>query len=137
MSEFSTSMNIAASGMNVQAQRIKVIAQNIANADSTGIEPGSDPYRRQIVSFKNVFDREMGANVVKVSGVSKDKSEFKTRFDPSHPAADASGYVKLPNVNNVLESADLREAQRSYEASLAAMDLVKAMMAQTIQSIRA
>ena len=137
MSEFSTSMNIAASGMNAQAQRIKIIAQNIANADSTGIEPGSDPYRRQIVSFKNVFDREMGANVVKVSGVAKDQSEFKTRFDPSHPAANADGYVKLPNVNSVLESADLREAQRSYEASLAAMDLVKAMMAQTIQSIRA
>lgn len=137
MSEFAASMNIAASGMSAQAQRIKIIAQNIANSDSTGTTPGSDPYRRQEISFKNVFDRAMGADVVKVGGVSLDKSDFKTRFDPSHPAADANGYVKLPNVNTVLESADLREAQRSYEASLAAMDLVKAMMAQTINSIRA
>jgi len=135
--ELAASMNIAASGMMAQAQRIKVIAQNIANADSTGVNAGDDPYRRQMVSFKNVFDREMGANVVKVGGIVQDKSEFKTRFDPSHPAADAYGYIKLPNVSTVLETADLREAQRSYEASLAAMDLVKAMMAQTINSIRA
>ncbi|HCM84021.1 MAG TPA: flagellar basal body rod protein FlgC [Alphaproteobacteria bacterium] len=135
--ELSASMSIAASGMSAQAQRIKVIAQNIANADSTAVQPGEDPYRRQMVSFKNVFDREMGANVLKVGGIVQDKSEFRTRFDPSHPAADASGYIKLPNVSTVLETADLREAQRSYEASLAAMDLVKAMVAQTINSIRA
>jgi len=137
MSEFATSMNIAASGMSAQAQRIKVIAQNIANADSTGIGPGADPYQRQVISFKSAFDRAMGADVVKVAGITADQTEFKTRFDPTHPAADASGYVKLPNVNTVLETADLREAQRSYEASLAAMDLVKSMMAATINSIRA
>lgn len=135
--EFMSGMNIAASGMAAQAQRIKVIAQNIANADSTATQPGQDPYRRQVVSFKSVFDREMQANVVKVTGVNTDRTEFRTRFDPTHPAADANGYIKLPNVNTVLETADLREAQRSYEASLAAMDLIKSMMAQTINTIRA
>lgn len=135
--EFMSGMNIAASGMAAQAQRIKVIAQNIANADSTATQPGQDPYRRQVISFKSVFDRQMEANVVKVTGVNTDRSEFRTRFDPTHPAADANGYIKLPNVNTVLETADLREAQRSYEASLAAMDLIKSMMAQTINTIRA
>jgi flagellar basal-body rod protein FlgC len=135
--DLSTSMDIAASGMNAQAQRIKVISQNIANADSAGQAPGADPYQRQTISFKNVFDRETGANIVKVGKIGLDRSEFRTRFDPSHPAADPSGYVKLPNVSTIVESADMREAQRSYEAALSAMDLVKAMMGQTINAIRA
>jgi flagellar basal-body rod protein FlgC len=134
--ELATSMGIASSAMNAQAMRIKVIAQNIANADSTATTAGGDPYRRQVISFKNVFDNEMGAKVVKVAGVTADQSDFRTKFEPSHPAADANGYVKMPNVNTIMESADLREAQRSYEASLSAMDLVKSMMMQTINAIR-
>lgn len=134
--DLATSMNIAASGMAAQSARIKVIAQNIANADSTATQAGQDPYRRQVPTFKSVFDREMGANVVKMTGVVQDQSEFRKRFDPSHPAADAAGYVTLPNVNTIVETADLREAQRSYEASMAAMDLVKTMAMTTVGNIK-
>jgi len=135
--DFSASMDIAASGMQAQTQRIKIIAQNLANADSTATQPGQDPYRRQIISFKSVYDKVAGANVVKVAQVSTDNSAFPSKYDPANSAADANGYVSLPNVKPELEAADMREAQASYEANLSAMDLVKNMMLQTVNAIKA
>lgn len=134
--DIQSTMDIAASGMAAQATRMRVIAQNIANADSTAPAPGMDPYRRQQVTFKSVYDRTVGANVVKVVGVTPDNSAFKTKLDPANPAADANGYVQLPNVSTVIEQADLRQAQRSYEASLSSMELMKSVAMQTINTIR-
>jgi flagellar basal-body rod protein FlgC len=129
-------MDIAYSGMTAQSERIKIIAQNIANADTTPTQAGQDPYRRQIISFKSVYDKTVGANVVKVAGVTADQSPFKTKLDPGNPAADANGYIYTPNVNPVIEAADMREAQRSYQASLSAMDLMKSVQMQTINDLK-
>jgi len=134
--DLSAAMSVAASGMAAQSERIKIISQNIANADSTATQPGQDPYRRMQVTFKNVYDSTIGANVVKVAAVTPDMSDFRQKYDPTHPAADTNGYVTLPNVNTIVETADLREAQRSYEASLSAMDLVKSVAMTTISGIR-
>jgi len=135
--DFMTGIDIAASGMTAQTQRIRIIAQNIANADSAATAPGQDPYRRQQITFKNVFDPMVGDKVVKVASVTNDQSEFRRKFDPSHPAADATGYISLPNVNPIIETADLQEASRSYQASLSAMDLLKTMASETIKRMSA
>ncbi len=134
--EINNALTIAAMGMKAESARSKVAAQNIANADSLPTALGEDPYRRQIVTFKNVFDRALGATVVKVDKVIQDQSEFQRKFDPSHPAADKDGYVLKPNVNTLVEVMDSREAGRAYEANLAALDMAKSMLLQTINAIR-
>ena len=126
------SIVLSASGMTAESERIKVIAENLANANSTATEPGGDPYRRKLVTFQNHLDRALGVEKVTVGRVTTDPSEFELRYDPGHPAADANGYVKLPNVNSLIEMADLREAQRSYEANLSAIDAAKNMLSQTV-----
>lgn len=126
------SMSIAASGMRAQSQRVRVVAENLANANSLALVPGGDPYRRQVVTFRNELDRNLGATVVKVNRVLRDPSDFGTRYDPAHPAADDDGYVKTPNVNTLVEMMDIREAQRSYEANLAVIENAKAMLARTV-----
>ena len=130
--DFSTSMAVAASGMRTQSERMKVIAENIANADSTSTVPGGDPYRRKISTVKNTFDRELGANLVQSGRTIADKSEFRSQYDPGNPNADKQGYVKLPNVDALVEIMDMREAQRSYEADLTVMDATKQMLARTV-----
>ena len=130
--DFSTSMAIAASGMRVQSERMKVISENIANADSTSPVPGGDPYRRKVPTVTNKFDRELGANLVESGKTVTDKSPFRSRYDPGNPDADKQGYVKLPNVDPLIEILDMREAQRSYEADLTVMDSTKQMLAQTV-----
>ncbi len=130
------SMQVAASGLAAQNARIKIITQNLANADSTAAAPGEDPYRRQQVTFKSIFDRVSGVNKVQVAGVVPDKSDFKKKYDPMHPAADQDGYVALPNVNPIIETADMREAANSYQADLSAMDLLKTMNSDTINNIK-
>ena len=135
--DIAAGMNIAYSGMAAQAERIKIISQNIANAGSMASQPGQDPYRRQMVSFKSVYDKTVGGNVVKVAGVAGDQTAFPQKLDPSNPMADGQGYVSMPNVNPIIEAADLREAQRSYEANLSAMDLVKSVAMQTISYMKA
>ena len=112
------SADIAASGMKAQSERLKVISQNMANVDSVSAEPGGQPYRRQVVSFKNYIDEETGAQKVKVDKIVKDMSPFEKKYDPNHPAADAQGYVSLPNVNPLVEMVDMKEAQRVYNANL-------------------
>ncbi|HXQ51245.1 MAG TPA: flagellar basal body rod protein FlgC [Stellaceae bacterium] len=130
--DFNTSLDIAFSGMTAESARLKVIAENLANADSTGKTAGSEPYRRQVVTFTDVFDRAINAKRVKVGGVVPAAGAFGKRYEPGHPAADADGYVLTPNVNPVTELMDMREAQRSYEANLNVIDAVKAMVSRTI-----
>ena len=130
--DFSKSMAVMASGMRAQSERMKIIAENIANANSTATTQGGDPYRRKIATVNSDFDRELGANLVKAGKPITDNSDFRTRYDPGNPLADGKGYVKLPNVDALVEIMDMREAQRSYEADLTAMDATKSMLARTV-----
>ncbi|MFD2236367.1 flagellar basal body rod protein FlgC [Aureimonas populi] len=114
----SSTLKIAASALEAQSTRLRIVSENVANARSTGQTPGSDPYRRQTVTFAGEMDRLSGASLVHVSNIGTDKAEFRKELDPGNPAADAEGYVKLPNVNMLVEMADMREANRSYEANL-------------------
>ena len=125
-------LGIAASGMEAQTTRLRVIAENLANQDTTGSTPGADPYRRKTITFANQMDQALGAETVRVKDIGRDQSEFPKRYDPSHPAADASGYVKLPNVNSLVEVMDMREAERSYSANLAVMQTSRSMLTRTI-----
>ena len=130
--DFSKSMAVAASGMRAQTDRMKFFAENIANANSTASVKGGDPYRRKIATVSTTFDRELNANLVEAGKPLLDKSEFKSQYDPGNPTADAQGYVKLPNVDSLVEVMDMREAQRSYEADLTIMDATKQMLAKTV-----
>ena len=112
------SLKIAGSGMEVQSTRLRVISENVANAQSTGATPGSDPYVRKTISFENEMDRALGVQTVRVKNIGVDDQPFKLELDPGNPAADAKGFVKMPNVNLLVELADMREANRSYEANL-------------------
>lgn len=133
---FEKSMFIAASGMKAQGTRLRVIAENIANSGSVAEQPDGDPYRRRMTIFQNILDREMDARIVKVKRVREDMSDFGLTHDPSHPAANADGYVKTPNVNTLVEMMDMREAQRSYEANLNMIDVTKSMMSRTLDLLR-
>ncbi|MER2606656.1 MAG: flagellar basal body rod protein FlgC [Siculibacillus sp.] len=135
--EFMQSLKIAASGLKAQSGRMRVIAENIANADSTERTPGKDPYRRKVPTFVSKFDRELGAATVKLGKVERDKADFKTRYEPGHPAADANGYVKYPNVETLIESVDMREAQRSYEANLNIVTATRRMISRTLEILKA
>ncbi|HET6156822.1 MAG TPA: flagellar basal body rod protein FlgC [Dongiaceae bacterium] len=130
------SLMISAAGMKVQGDRLRVVAENIANADSVSEVPGGDPYRRKTITFKNALDRELGLQTVQVTKVGVDQSDFRIKYDPGNPAADAKGYVKLPNVNSLIEMTDMREAQRSYEANLRAIEVARNMLQRTIDLIR-
>lgn len=136
MDDLISSLKISAAGMKVQGTRLRVISENLANADSLPTGPGKSPYRRKNIQFQNVLDRELGLNLVKVKKIGVDKSEFNRRFDPSHPAADEKGYVQTPNVKTLIEVMDMREAQRSYEANLTAIRTARSMMRRTIDLLR-
>lgn len=135
-SDLTSVMSIASSGLRAQSTRMKVVAENIANASTSPGAPGEKPYQRQVVTFKNEFDRAQGISKVKVDGIKKDNSEFIRKFDPSHPAADAEGYVSMPNVKPIMESMDMREAQRSYEANLNVIESSRSMLLKTIDLLR-
>ncbi len=134
--EFNKTMGIAAAGLAAQNTRIRVIAENMANANSVANEPGGEPYRRQVVVFDNSFDRELEASLVEVDRVLEDRSAFGRRFDPNHPAADDQGYVLTPNVTGLVEMMDLRQAQRSYEANLRVIESARTMVSRTIELLR-
>ena len=123
---------IAGSGMHVQGDRLRVVAENIANVDSTGKTPGALPYQRKTITFKNVLDQEMNVEKVAVASYGVDKSAFKKKYEPGHPAADAQGYVLYPNVDSVVELVDMHEAQRAYEANVNVIDVTRSMIAQTL-----
>lgn len=131
------SMKLAAAGLKAQSGRMRVITENIANAESTGANPGDNPYRRKIPTFQQVFDREIGAKVIQTGRIKLDQTDFGKRYEPGHPAADTSGYVKTPNVNILIETMDLREAQRSYEANLNVISSTRNMLARTLDILRA
>jgi flagellar basal-body rod protein FlgC len=130
--DFLKSIAIAASGLRAQAGRMRVISENIANADSTAQRPGGDPYRRRIPTFSTEVDRALDANVVALGRVRTDQSDFRARYEPGHPAADARGYVKYPNVNALTEMTDMRDAQRSYEANLNVIGATRRMIQRTL-----
>lgn len=137
MSELFGAMTISAFGMKAQSQRVRVIAENMANSGTTGTTPGEDPYSRQIMTFKNEMDRQRGMELVKVDKIGNDtKRPFPIRYMPEHPAADERGYVKMPNVDSIIETMDMREAQRSYEANLGMIDQYRTMTMQTIDLLR-
>ena len=127
------SMVQAAKGMKAQGVRMRIISENLANSETTGLTKGADPYQRKTVTFKNVLDKTAGVNTVQVDKVIKDKTPFTLKYDPQHPAADKNGYVKTPNVNTMVEMMDMREAQRSYEANLGVIDVSKNMINRTIE----
>jgi flagellar basal-body rod protein FlgC len=135
--DFLKSMAIAASGLRAQAGRMRVISENIANADSTAQKPGGDPYRRKVPTFASELDRSLEARVVGLGRVRPDNSEFRIRHEPGHPAADASGNVKYPNVNPLVEATDMREAQRSYEANLNVIGATRRMIQRTLDILKA
>ncbi|MBT6442839.1 MAG: flagellar basal body rod protein FlgC [Alphaproteobacteria bacterium] len=132
MVDLNKTLNIAASGMRAQSHRMRVVAENIANANSTASSPDSDPYRRKIVTFANVLDREMGVKMLEVDGVIYDKKPFGRKYDPGHPGADEQGYVRMPNINALIEMTDMREAQRSYQANLSIIGIAKDMLSRTV-----
>ncbi|MEQ8442016.1 MAG: flagellar basal body rod protein FlgC [Alphaproteobacteria bacterium] len=136
MDDFSASMFIAGSGMRAQGLRLRVISENLANADSTANTPGGDPYRRKTITFQNVMDEALAADVVRVREIGEDPSEFDLRFDPSHPAANEDGYVQLPNVSSLIEMMDMREANRSYQANLRMIETARNMHAQAVSILR-
>ncbi len=134
--DLTKSMTISAAGMEAQTLRLRVIAENLANQSTTGSAPGADPYRRKTIAFENQLDRATGLETVKVKEIGTDKGELPQRYEPANPAADAQGYVKLPNVDSFIEMMDMREAERSYNANLAAMQASRSMLNRTIELLK-
>lgn len=135
--DFARSMSIATSGLRAQAGRMRVLSENIANADSTAQTPGGDPYRRKVPTFSSTLDRALDARVVSLGRIRPDTSEFIVKHEPGNPAADASGNVKYPNVNPLIEMTDLRDAQRSYEANLNIITATRRMIQRTLDILKA
>ena len=129
-------LSISASGMAAQSSRLRVIAENLANQDTTSSTSGGDPYRRKTISFQDRMDRTLDVERVQVDQIGQDMSAFPTRYDPSNPAADANGYVKLPNVNTFVEMMDMREADRTYSANLSVMQSTQNMLDRTIELLK-
>ncbi len=136
MMDFIKSIAIATTGMRAQAGRMRVLSENIANADSTASTPGGDPYRRRIVTFRSELDRELDAHVVALGKVATDSSDFVVRHEPDNPMADAKGDVKYPNVNSLIEMTDFRDAQRSYEANINVISSTKRMLQRTLDILK-
>jgi flagellar basal-body rod protein FlgC len=134
--DLNTALSISATGMAAQTTRLRVIAENIANQDTTGSAPGADPYRRKTISFEAKLDHALGAQTVQVKNIGKDASDLPERYDPANPAANAQGYVKLPNVNSFIEVMDMREAERSYSANLSVMQASRNMLNRTIDMLK-
>ncbi|EAU45386.1 flagellar basal body rod protein FlgC [Salipiger bermudensis] len=136
MDTLKTVLSVAASGMRAQGERLKVVSENVANASSTGNSNGEDPYRRKIISFQEMVDRDSGASMVEVDGVRRDDADFQLNYDPSHPAADEDGFVKVSNVNTILEMSNMREASRSYQANLNMFETGRSMRSQLLDLLK-
>ncbi|WP_377294092.1 flagellar basal body rod protein FlgC [Rhizobium sp. SG2393] len=137
MDPLSAALKVSASGLEAESTRLRIVSENIANARSTGDAPGADPYRRKTVSFTSEIDRVSGAARVDVQRLGEDESPFITEYDPGNPAADEKGMVKMPNVNVLVEMADMREANRSYEANLQTIKQSRDLISATIDLLRA
>ena len=134
--DLKTSLSVSASGLRAQSLRMRVIAENLANQDSVAQTPGGDPYRRRVATFRAAVDRASGGTAVKIDSVDTDKSNFQRVYEPGNPAANAQGYVLKPNVNGLVEVADMKAAQRSYEANLNAIEAAKSMTMRTIDLLK-
>ena len=134
--DFGKIMQISASGMNAQSVRLRTIAENIANSESTSTSPGGEPYRRKLVTFQEVFDKTAGVKEVKIGKVTTDNSQLEKRHDPQNPGADKDGYVLMPNVNPLIEMMDMRQAQRSYQANLSVIDVTRTMAVNTVNLLK-
>jgi flagellar basal-body rod protein FlgC len=129
-------LSVSASGMDAQTNRLRVIAENLANQDTTGSTPGADAYRRKTVSFESKLDASVGTDTVRVKRIGQDGSDLPLRFEPGNPAANAQGYVKTSNVNSFVEIMDMREAERSYSANLSVMQATRSMLTRTIDMLK-
>ena len=134
--DLNQALDISATGMDAQTTRLRVIAENIANQDTTGSTAGAEPYRRKTIAFENAMDRAVGAETVRVKNISVDNGDLPVRYDPANPAANPQGYVKLPNVNSFVEVMDMREAERSYSANLSVMQATRSMLNKTIDLLK-
>lgn len=136
MDPIATALKVASSGLHAQSERLRIVSENLANAQSTGNTPGSDPYQRKTIAFQAEMDRQTGGDFVRISQISRDNSDFPVQFDPGHEAADANGYVKLPNVNTLIEMADMSEANRAYQANLQVIKQARDLISMTIDLMR-
>ena len=134
--DINSSVSVSASGLRAQSLRMRVIAENLANADSVADTPGGDPYRRKVAVFRPDMDRATGAEGVEVSEVAQDQSDFRRIYKPGHPSADAEGYLLMPNVSSLIEAADMKAAQRAYEANLGAIETARSMTMRTIDLLK-
>ena len=132
MDDLNVSSALAVAGMKAQARRLRVISENMANADSVATTRGGAPYRRQVITFRQEYDKALKAKAVDAGRVAKDPSEFGRKYDPHHPAADEAGYVLTPNVNMLVEIMDMREAERGYEANMAVMNVSRDLVGSTL-----
>ncbi|QBK30484.1 flagellar basal body rod protein FlgC [Roseitalea porphyridii] len=136
MDALTASLKVAGSGLHAESTRLRVVSENIANASSTGDTPGADPYARKTIAFQSALDRASQVSMVEIDKIGVDRTAFVQEFDPSHPAADPDGYVKLPNVNPIVEMADMREANRSYQANLQVLKQARELISMTIDLMR-
>lgn len=134
--DLNSAIKISASGMRAQGTRLRVISENVANADSLGSVKGEDPYRRKTIVFENYVDRDINADMVRVAKIGRDDSAFDLSYEPFHPLADGEGYVRRPNVNSLIEMMDMREAQRTYEANLSSIEMARSMLQRTVDLLR-
>lgn len=134
--DLKSSIGVSASGLRAQSLRMRVIAENLANSDSVATTAGGDPYRRRVATFKSEVDRATGATSVAIKSIEGDKSQFQRIYEPGNPAADTAGYVRRPNVNSLIETADMKSAQRSYEANLNAIESARGMTMRTIDLLK-
>ena len=134
--ELNEAISVAASGLTAQSTRLRIISENLANADSTSETPGGTPYQRKLITFQGVLDRHIGAITPKAGDVLTVGGTFERRLDPTNPGADADGYVQLPNVNPLIELMDMKDAQQTYQANLNVIDAAKAMISHTLDLMR-
>lgn len=134
--DFLKTLMISSAGLKVQTGRMRIIAENVANADSVASTPGGDPYRRQIPTVTSKFDKELGAEMVRLGKVVPDRTDFEVKYEPNSPAADTNGNVKYPNVSPLIEMVDMQSAQRTYEANLNVVSSTRNMLQKTIDILR-
>jgi len=131
-----SSLKVAASGVSAQSERLRIVSENLANAQSTGKGPGTEPYQRKTISFAATVDRASGGSKVEIAAIGRDQTDFPIEFQPGHEAADENGYVKMPNVNVLVEMADMREAVRGYESNLQSIKQARELISMTIDLLR-
>jgi flagellar basal-body rod protein FlgC len=136
MDPLTVALRVGASGMTAQSERLRIVSENLANAQSTGSAPGADAYRRKTITFAAELDRATGAHTVEIAQIARDRSDFPVEYNPGHEAADEAGYVKLPNVNILVEMSDMREAVRGYEANLTSIKQARDIISMTIELLR-